>query len=327
MDELSCEWYGQMKIVRLRDFDASLRLQDALLVHSSFGSTFSHAYPEGKDERDGYPISSDYGGLAMIEDGRLLSRISVCRLELSSPHGVIRCCGIGGVGTRPGSGRRGLARSLLREVHRVERAAGSRYSLLYTSRSIVAHGLYESMGYHDILDFPRAVRRVPTDHHYECGDDFEWGVATPPDYPHLRIIHSVSTHGWSGFTPRPPGWTPQHGDVFLLKERGKPSGYAVIERQGTSTACWEALATDASSSIELLRRVEAEGRGQWLIIGGGPFRMWSDLLQGPEWISEETSWGVLMACSLQENKSREELVASLGAGDVRRFACFALDTF
>lgn len=73
--------YGYMEVIRLNDSDASLRLQDALPVHSAFCSTFSQAYPEERDEGSGYPQPTDYGGLSMNEDGRPLSQDQSMNIE------------------------------------------------------------------------------------------------------------------------------------------------------------------------------------------------------------------------------------------------------
>ncbi len=108
----------------------------------------------------GYP-AADYFGVYAMEGTEVLSAVRVIELPFTTPKGVEEIAGVQGVVTRRDSGRTGLARQLLEEVHRREKAAGREFALLWTGRGMVAHGLYEKLGYVDVYTPELAIRHIP----------------------------------------------------------------------------------------------------------------------------------------------------------------------
>jgi predicted acetyltransferase len=62
--------------------------------------------------------------------------------------------GIYGVATLPGHTRKGICTALLNRAHEHFLERNYRFSFLITSPNIVAHGLYEKLGYFDVTSFP-----------------------------------------------------------------------------------------------------------------------------------------------------------------------------
>lgn len=70
--------------------------------------------------------------------------------------------GIYGVATLPGYTRKGVCTALMNRAHEHFKEKGYRFSLLGTSRTIVAHSLYEKLGYRDLLEAQSAYKVTET---------------------------------------------------------------------------------------------------------------------------------------------------------------------
>ncbi|MCI4370905.1 MAG: GNAT family N-acetyltransferase, partial [Thermoplasmata archaeon] len=115
-----------------------------------------------RDVRKLPTAASDYFAVYAVEDGQLLSRIETLDLPFRGHHGTQRVVGVSDVVTRPDAVGRGLARTLLREVHRRAVPQGRTWSFLWTHRSWGAHRLYESLGYEDVYSPPSALGPFPS---------------------------------------------------------------------------------------------------------------------------------------------------------------------
>lgn len=144
----------------------------------------------------GYPTPS-YFGVYAVEDGQVMSAVWVLRLPFTDAEGAGTVGGIQGVVTRRDQSRRGLARMLLQEVHRREKASGCKHVMLWTGRGMVAHGLYESLGYQDVYTPELAVKACdraqrPTKYELRKVGESEAGI--------LEKLHHEATSGRLGFT-------------------------------------------------------------------------------------------------------------------------------
>ncbi len=94
------------------------------------------------------------------EDGELdVSHLSFGPIPMrAGPAGALRMAGIAGVGTDPAYRRQGLARQVFVRAMEEIRADGYSCAGLYTGVHIVAHRLYRSFGFVDVLVPVRAEK-------------------------------------------------------------------------------------------------------------------------------------------------------------------------
>jgi GNAT superfamily N-acetyltransferase len=279
--------------------------------------------------RMGYP-SADYVGVYAVENGEILSAVRVLRLPYTTPEGVQQIAGIQGVVTRRDSGRKELARRLLLEVHRREKAAGIKYSLLWTGRGQVAHSLYESLGYRDVYTPELAALRKGAREHglgrYTLKDVKEDGVGP------LEALHEKATMDRLGFTPRPSGIVRSLIHLgFLARESlqavfrgGRLVGYALLQKHSMWCSLDE-LILDAETPLEeVLPTLEAAARGGWFVIRNTSVRDALPLLRKRGYHYSPFAYYSLMALPLE--KPSEDVAEELGSGSPR-FTCQHLDYF
>jgi len=279
--------------------------------------------------RIGYP-SADYVGVYAVENGEILSAVRVLRLPYTTPEGVQQIAGIQGVVTRRDSGRKGLARRLLLEVHRREKAAGSKYSLLWTGRGQVAHSFYESLGYRDVYTPELATL------HKEARDRglgrYSLKDVKKDDTSHLEALHNKAMTGRLGFIPRPSGIIRSLIHIgFLARESlhavfhgGKLVGYALLQKHSTWCSLDE-LVLDAETPLEeVVPTLEEAALGGWFVIRNTSVRDALPLLRKRGYHYSPFAYYSLLALPLE--KPSEGIVAELGTGR-RRFTCQQLDYF
>src|ERR1700722_4689500 len=142
-DELPAEWEDQVQLM-----DASTNWMP--VTFKSLREVIRLGYP-----------AADYWAVYAVENDQVLSAVRVVRIPYTMRNGRTEIMsGIQGVVTRREFSRRGLARTLLAEVHRREAEAGSRLSILVTDLSYIAHNLYLSMGYVDVHSGRLAMKRL-----------------------------------------------------------------------------------------------------------------------------------------------------------------------
>ena len=133
--------------------------------------------------RFGYP-AADYWAVYAVENDQVLSAVRVVCIPYTMRNGRTEIVsGIQGVVTRRESSRRGLARTLLAEVHRREAEAGSRLSTLVTDYSYIADNLYLSMGYVDVHSGRLAMKGL-----IQAGKGTRSGLVISRSFPPRRMM-------------------------------------------------------------------------------------------------------------------------------------------
>jgi GNAT superfamily N-acetyltransferase len=275
---------------------------------------------------------AEYVGVFAVDQGAVVGQMFVERVPYTFPHGTETVSGIAGVTTRLDHARGGIARQLLEEVHRRERAAGIRHSILWTNRSWGAHRLYEKIGYRDVYAPPLAVRILPLPRHRSGGARVR--TARRSDFRAIEGLHARSGEGRWGFAQRPARFARREAatggfraeDVLIALDRGEPSGYAVVGDRRGQARCGELVASSSSARNRLCASVEARA-------SAGSFTFWDGVVNdmGPElrrrgYVVSAAGWFGLMASELGRERSRAELVREFGTSDPR-FRCFSGDRF
>jgi GNAT superfamily N-acetyltransferase len=314
-DEIPADMEGE---VQLLDLSAGWRTMDF------------HRVREVK--RLGYPVA-DYFGVYAVEGDRILSMVRVLRLPYSFLDGHTETLSaIQGVTTRRDVRGRGLARKLLNEVHARERRAGSSFSLLWTSRSNMAHQLYESLGYRDIYTPDLAARRLPK---RRVGKDrYRLETAKIGDAVKIERFHAVATRSRIGFTPRPKGFIRYllnlrftGPDSFRLVFRdGHPVGYLELQEVPDWVRVSEVVMTEDSSDVAgVLDVLERLAAGKCLALWNTFVRDSRSVLEGRGYPVSDFAYYSLMALPLNRSHAKN-IDSMLGAADPR-FVCQALDYF
>lgn len=305
-----------MRICTFRELPNGWEPSLVLLVHQAFGTSLDPRVLASERYRRDYPPFADYVGLCAWDRGRIAAGLLVRRIPFRTRHGDRILAGLGHVATRPEYRRRGLARTLITEAHRRERAQGTPFSLLYTGRSIVAHSLYEGLGYSDIFDFPRGTRLIPRNAR-GLPSPWRWRRARTSDRSSIEKLHARVVRGRYGFIREGHDWRWVPREYFALEEGPRLRGYARMERQGNVYACFEAAADSLPARRTLLRAMEHQVAGRWLVLGGTVLRESLPVMDQAHYDLSESSHDVLMATSLTGRMSTTALSHELGADDPR----------
>ncbi len=320
----------RLKILPVDDLPAGWEVDNVLLMHQAFGSSWDpRALPTYRKRP--YPASAGYVGLAGVLGSRVVSNVEVLRFPFRTRTGSTTCSGLGGVATTPDMGRRRFARRLILEAHRRERAAGSPFILLYTGRTGGAHGLYEGLGYRDVLEFPRAAK-APTKNASPPAAPWRWRRALPTDRWAILGVHEAFVAGSYGFTREGIDWLARDfgqrggGGWHVLLRSSRLVGYALLHQEGEVQNCVEAATLQKSAIGPLIQGCEFSARGKWLMFGSGPFRQYRSRLLAQGYRESRGSYGVLMAAPLTDEVGPTQILHEVGS-DSASFACGFVDAF
>ena len=319
--------------VEIVDFDDAFRDYRRAIValhYSAWGRLDDLGWVQ-RGRRSGFPFAP-YLGVYAREGDALLSAVFVSRYPLMTPDGPETVAGIELVITRPDAMRRGLAGRLLNEVHRRERTAGRRLSLLCTGRSNLAHELYLKLGYQDIF-YPRTALRYIARPTTTAPPAVRVRLARPADMEALDRVHRRANAGALGFARRYPHsfQVRFHPSVvgprkFLVAEReGRVVGYATLEPHPYWSRAVEVIAPTPAIRQALMSAVERRSRGRWVVFASAWFSGDDD----PELAQYSPllpSYAVMMACPLISELRGRNLYKWFRS-DGRRFACQMLDMF
>jgi GNAT superfamily N-acetyltransferase len=277
----------------------------------------------------GYP-AADYVGVYAVEGGEVQSMVRVLRVPFSTTEGRETVSAIQGVVTRRDRSRHGLARKLLGEVHLREKAAGSRFVLLMTGHSNMAHNLYNSMGYFDLYTPPLAMRRSRGRTTRPKG--YELRKVRSGDSRVIESLHADATRGRLGFTPRAAhildwvfrlGFVKQESLRLILRE-GEPLGYLELQKNPGWVQSDELVLRDPAAAEDVESLIESEADGGWVALRGTSVRDHFGALRRRRYSITDYSYYGLLGLSLVGGGLGP--LKALGTAD-SRFTCQLLDYF
>jgi ribosomal protein S18 acetylase RimI-like enzyme len=221
------------------------------------------------------PRFRDPFGFALQEGTRLLGFVGTVDIPMKTMAGDIEMVGgIHSVATDPDAARSGVATRLMDHSHRFFRRRGYRFSFLCTSRSLVAHGLYERLGYTDIRSleqYPRAYRAFPE----RRGKTRRSG--RKPDFRLIQRIFTGALRDRTGCAVRGPDWPRALSETRDLKPENiitHPQGYAFTSTWSKTLFIeeWQALTRAACESI--YDRLELRRMSAWIVgqVDGEPLK-------------------------------------------------------
>ena len=276
----------------------------------------------------GYP-SSDYFAVYAIEHNQPLAKVEVIHIEFETPSGPETMSGIGGVVTRRDKSRLGLARELLLDVHKREKASGIRHSLLWTGRNNKAHNLYESLGYFDIYD--PGIALLKTSKQNNSGE-LTMRSVTPEDADLMDSLHSEITTKRLGFKKRCKDFMnlvfalefekPESFRIF--NQNNTPIGYAQFQQNTGWIRSYEVVVVPEYFN-QIVSLLETEAKGNWLAFANSFVSDAHGELTKRAYAFSDYTYGTLMACELDQ-PTKENMNVLLGTNNPR-FVCHALDHF
>jgi GNAT superfamily N-acetyltransferase len=245
------------------------------LMHAAFGwaeSAERTARWRRYDVRYKHPY-----GFALEWGTRLLGFVGTIDLPVRIREGKTETVGgIHSVATDPDCSRSGVATRLLEHAHDYFRRQGYRYSLLCTSRSLVAHALYKRLGYSEIAvlaRFPRAYRSYPEKKKRERKSKKRGRL----DSVRIMRIFDQALAGYTGCAVRPKNW-PQ---VWLRNREVKPENVIVLDDGYAFTNSWggtmfvdEIVALNRAAYVGLLERLRKRGKSAIVVT-----HVWNPALQ------------------------------------------------
>ena len=231
---------------------------------------FSHAYSREHVKKMVAADSRlpDWGGeLYACENGKVLGTVGLLYPKLKTSEGVIKVGGIRNVCTRPSTSRKGTARKLMEEAHRRMVEEGVRYSLLMTSRSLIAYDLYLKLGYKDVHIYPTAFKKVE-----KKDAKVEFREEVDPMY--VKELYRQSVSDLEGLTVREDdywqmaearGW-PSNDNVEFAYLGDEKVGYAMYHKRRKQVDCGEIAAKDENSLRDILESLEATVDREFIVI-------------------------------------------------------------
>ncbi len=244
----------------------------------------------------------DWGGeLYACENGKILGTVGLLYPRMKTSEGTIRVGGIRNVCTRPSASRLGTARKLMEEAHRRMMEEGVRYSLLMTSRSLVAYDLYLKLGYKDVHVYPTTFKKVEPKE-----AKLEFREKEDPDY--VKMLYSQSVDNLHGLTVREDdywqmakarGW-PNNDDVKLAYQDDEKVGYAMYHKRRKQLDCGELATRDQNSLVDILGSLEAIADREFIVIYYvNP--NYHELLEGMGYTINKDNWSRVMMKDLESD--------------------------
>lgn len=196
-----------------------------------------------------------------VEEGKIVGHVGVMDLATRTLKGDIEYVGgIYGVATLPGYTRRAVCTALMERAHAYFRERHYRFSLLSTSPVIVAHSLYEKLGYVDLFELTSAYK--PT-RRLKVRSSRKKKKAKF-DLERIVNIYDSFVKGKTGFVIRDKAFFRMLMKVEGLKPRNfviLNEGYALLSEDKTRTWIRELVALNKTEICRLIKLTEDRAKG------------------------------------------------------------------
>ena len=202
-------------------------------------------------------------GFCGLENGHIIGFVGVMDLSTRTLKGNVEYVGgVYGVATLPGQTRKGICTALFERVHEYFREKGYRFSVLGTSHTIVAYGLYRKLGYADLFECPSAYKLIKTKQ-----TKLPKRKTDKPDLDKMLKIYNERVKGKTGFVVRDAAYF-----KLLKKTEGFTQKECIVDKEGYVlfkevkgmwvNGIWirELVAINAKQMNKLLDKAEAKAK-------------------------------------------------------------------
>jgi GNAT superfamily N-acetyltransferase len=230
----------------------------------------------------------EFGIFAVMQDGTVAGGLLLMRISTQTTQGMLEVGGINAVSTRPDFARRGLMTAITNRAHEYFLERGLEYSVLTSSKRLVAMTMYQQLGYGEI-DHSEVAVKYPNQPHIPSPKDTLVRPFSETDVDSIDSVYKRAVEGSTGFIYRPKnflkarnytsGCEIKSAENMRVVERGDSvTGYAYWQSNPRISEAPEIMAFDEVSFSALLADVERRNPD-------GAVMVWSDGLT-----DLETSW-------------------------------------
>jgi len=197
-------------------------------------------------------------GYAAIKNKHLVGFVGVMDIATCTLQGSEENVGgIWGVVTHPAHARKGIFTALMQRSHEYFREKGYNFSLLNTSKSLIAYALYQKLGYRDVIVYPSAYKVIKETRKATKKS----GKKTKLDWNKILEIYNQVTQDKTGFVVR----STQYGKMLETRKRIQPGksivtdkGYALLKEDTGNVAVQEIIALTKEEVSKLITQIEGK---------------------------------------------------------------------
>lgn len=163
--------------------------------------------------------------------------------------------GIWGVVTHPVHARKGIFKALMQKSHSYFKEQGYKFSLLYTSKILIAHAFYRKLGYKDTMAHPSAYKVIKE----KRKTAKKTREKIKLDWDKLLELYNQKTRNYTGFVIRDK----QYGRMLETRKRIQPEksivtdkGYALLREDEGNMYIKELIALSKEETDKLISEIE-----------------------------------------------------------------------
>jgi GNAT superfamily N-acetyltransferase len=242
----------------------------------------------------------EFGIFAVMQDGTVASGLLLMRISTQTTQGRLEVGGINAVSTRPDFARRGLMTAITNRAHEYFREQSLEYSVLTTSKRLVAMTMYQQLGYGEV-DHSEVAVKYPNQPRIPSPKDALVRSFSETDVDSIDNVYKRAVEGSTGFIYRPKNFLKARNytsgceikptqNMRLVESGGSVTGYAYWDSNPRISEAPEIMALDEVSFHALL--ADAEHRNP-----DGAVMVWCDGLTDREigWLRKAGFQGPLEA--------------------------------
>ncbi|MGD8506132.1 MAG: GNAT family N-acetyltransferase [Candidatus Bathyarchaeota archaeon] len=196
-------------------------------------------------------------GYIGIQNNHLVGFVGVMDIPTRTIEGSEeKVGGIWGVVTHPGHARKGVFTALMQRSHEYFTEKGYKFSLLNTSKSLIAYALYKKLGYRDVTVYPSAYKVIKET---RKTTKKESDKKAKLDWSKILDIYDQATQSKTGFVVRDS----QYGKMLEIRKKIEPEkcvvtdrGYALLRENEGNVAIQEIMASTKDEISKLISQSE-----------------------------------------------------------------------
>lgn len=199
-------------------------------------------------------------GFCALEGSRIIGYVGVMDIATRTLEGTTeRVGGLYGVTTLPGFTRRGVFTTLMAAAHEYFKQKDYRFSLLGTSPTLIAHGLYEKLGYKDAVEYPSAYKVVRD----KSSNTGLGGLVSTFDPQRMLSIYRKATKTRTGLVIRDIAYLKMLRKVEGIKPKQclvGGEGYVIFKEDKSTMWVRELIATNKKETEKLVAVTEQRAK-------------------------------------------------------------------
>lgn len=246
-----------MKVLTYRE----LQSKDGLLplLDHAFNWVFDERQFDGFAEIDPRLKNSPIGFCA-LENGRIVGFVGVMDVATRTLEDTTeQVGGLYGVTTLPGFTRRGIFTTLMGKAHEYFKEKDYRFSFLGTSPVLIAHGLYEKLGYEDVIEYPSAYKVVRN----KSRNIHVGGLISVFDLQKMLSIYRNATKKMTGLVVRDIPYLKMLRKVEGIRPKQcliGDEGYVIFKEDKSTIWVRELIATSKKEAEKLVAAIEQRAK-------------------------------------------------------------------